>query len=204
MKLSYFQDPPKEFIDIMWEIKDRSTVLIGSCLPLRYGAQVIPSAPDTAKWWPPKPGWYKVNTDGAIFEDLRGCGVGVVIRNDRGEIMGAMSKKLDLPLRVLEVETKAVEEGLWFAANFGLKDIIIECDAQQVVKCLGRQIVPPSSICLIMDGIWGGLKSFNDWEIIHTQRNGNQAAHILARQAKFLDDCNIWVEDTPPSIVDQI
>lgn len=91
-----------------------------------------------------------------------------------------------------------------FAADLGLKDIIIECDAQLVVRYLGRQIVPPSSICLVVDGIREGLKRFNAWEVAHTRRNGNHAAHILARQAKFLNGCNIWVEETPPNIVDQI
>ena len=73
-----------------------------------------------------------------------------------------------------------------------------------MVKSLGKQSVSPSFISLVVDGIREGLKVFNAWEVSHIRRSGNKAAHILARQAKFLNDCNIWVEDTPPKIVDQI
>ena len=39
---------------------------------------------DAVKWKPPKPGWFKVNTDGATFADIKCCGIGVVVRNERG------------------------------------------------------------------------------------------------------------------------
>ena len=86
-------------------------------------------APNESVWRPPKPGWYKVNTDGAMFEDIKCCGVKVVIRNERGEIIGALSKKLELPLGGMEAEAKAVEEAMMHAWDVRLKDIIIESDA---------------------------------------------------------------------------
>ena len=78
-----------------------------------------------------------------------------------------------------------------FVGDLGLRDIIIESDAQLMVKSLGKQSVPPSSINLVVEGIKERLKGFNAWEVSHTRRNGNKVAHILARQAKFLNGCNI-------------
>ena len=36
------------------------------------------------KWTPPKKGWYKVNTDGAVLREAGCCGIGVVVRNEKG------------------------------------------------------------------------------------------------------------------------
>ena len=59
--------------------------------------------------------WYKINVDGAVFKETRQCGIGVVVHNDRGEIIGVLSKKLYFPLGALEAKAKAMESGIIFA-----------------------------------------------------------------------------------------
>ena len=60
------------------------------------------------KWTPPPKGWYKVNTDGAVFSKHKWTGIGVLVRDDQGRVVDAMSKKLMLPLGALEVDAKAL------------------------------------------------------------------------------------------------
>ena len=87
-----------------------------------------------------------------MFKESSSCGIGVVIRNDQGQIMGAMSKKLNLPLGAVEVEVKAFEEGLLLAGDLGLKQVILEGDAQIVTNALLGKCLPPISIQMIIIG----------------------------------------------------
>ena len=85
-----------------------------------------PTVPHTITWTPPNSPWYKINVDGAVFKQTQATGIGVVARDHEGQVIAAMSKKLWVPLGPLEAEVKAMEEGILFAWDVGLQDVIFE------------------------------------------------------------------------------
>lgn len=155
-------------------------------------------------WCPPKRGWFKVNIDEAVFKEAGQSRVGVVIRNEKGELMGAMCKKIPFPLGALEAEAIAAEEGIALARDLGLGEVVIKGDASMVMFALVNPDQSSSSIKKLVESSRTGLKAFKKWEINHVRRYCNIAAHLLARNACNVDDCIVWVEDTPPLITDQI
>ena len=138
-----------------------------------------------------------------MFKELGYCGVGVVIRNEEGQIMGAMSKRVELPLKALETEAKVVEEGIILARDLSLRDICVESDEQVVIKAFNAKS-PVSAIQKVIEGIKMDLSVFNLWGVNHVCRTRNSAAHIMAKFAKSVTNCCIWVEDIPPVIANQL
>ena len=43
------------------------------------------------RWTPPTTGVYKANVDGAVFRDQSTVGVGVLLWDDKGQVVGALS-----------------------------------------------------------------------------------------------------------------
>ena len=142
--------------------------------------------------------------DGAVCLERGCCGIGVVIRNAEGQLMGAMSKRLELPLKALETEAMAVQEGIQFAWDLGLKEVVIESDSSTVISALLSATPPPWSIQKVIEGTKQSLKCFNTWSAAHVCRSGNVAAHIMTKNAITNLDCTVWVEDTPPIIAMQV
>ena len=56
----------------------------------------------------------------------------------------------------------------------------------------------------MIEGSLLNLSCFKVWSAAHVNRKGNVAAHMMARMAKSVEDYKIWVEDTPPILVDQV
>ncbi|XWS59051.1 hypothetical protein CRYUN_Cryun08bG0088700 [Craigia yunnanensis] len=102
------------------------------------------------KWKPPKPGFVKVNFDGAL--DIRAAtgGIGIVFRDEKGMIIGAKATNspcLDDPFFA---EAKAALYALIFAYEMGFQKIEVEGNALSIIKQI-QEIgtnIPSSEISL--------------------------------------------------------
>ncbi|XP_023926109.1 uncharacterized protein LOC112037500 [Quercus suber] len=134
------------------------------------------------RWKPPDRGYYKVNYDGAVFEQQGRACLGVIIWNSEGEVMASMSQQVQLPTSISQVEALAARKATEFALEIGINNIVLEGDSEIVYKDL------MSDTCsLALHG-----------------RIGNKAAHSLARRAILTENLNVWMEDIPSDILDVI
>lgn len=109
--------------------------------------------PGPIRWVPPPPGQYKVNSDEAVFANLRKVGLGMMICDSNGNVIAALSNPIVGPLGALETKAKALEAGMRFALDIGIRDVVFECDALEFFNVVQGFAAPSSSILFIVDGI---------------------------------------------------
>ena len=90
--------------------------------------------PNRVKWIPPMSDFYKANYDGALLKELGETGLGVVIRNEKGEVMGSLAEKITKPNSVEVLEALAARRAVLFAAKLGLQWVVFESDSETVFK----------------------------------------------------------------------
>ena len=143
------------------------------------------------------PGVYKANVDGAVFKEQLTIGLGVIIRDADGQVVGALSQQIYSPLGAFEAEAKAMEAVVLFVGDVGIQEIIFEGDSLQVYNFLkGGSLVPPA-VANVLEGILYHLQAFRSFDFSHIKRVGNRPVHLLAHYAKSVVDFEAWVEETP-------
>ena len=95
------------------EDKKSNGALVDSAVEYLMEYQVYCEKPTVAqtkeqpKWRPPQHGRYKINIDGAMFAAQKAAGLGVLIRDTEGRVVGVCNKKIMAPLGAVEIEAKA-------------------------------------------------------------------------------------------------
>ena len=79
---------------------------------------------------------YKINVDGATFEDGRPSGVGVVIKDCRDVVVATSAKLLSTTYGVEVTEALAAEEGMLLARQMMLTHILLNLTLSWLFKPL--------------------------------------------------------------------
>ncbi|KAG2689722.1 hypothetical protein I3760_09G152300 [Carya illinoinensis] len=152
-------------------------------------AQVVAEHPNPIRglmgqvgWVKPTAGSVKVNWDAALDQKKGKAGFGIVIRDEKGEVLTACCDQRP------HVQNPA----------------IAECDAQTIVKAVNEEM--PDFPCygsIVLD-VKKLLEQQVGWKIQYIHRSSNGAAHSLAKEALKLDTEVIWMEETPACIAECI
>ena len=108
-------------------------------------------------------------------------GVGVLILGSHGQVVAAISKKINAPLGPLEDEMKAWEEGVKFAREVGVYDFTLEGDSLVLFNVLSGLSNPPAAVESVVRGVLMACGSRYKVDFSHIKKQGNSPAHLLAK-----------------------
>nr|XP_023913700.1 uncharacterized protein LOC112025280 [Quercus suber] len=92
---------------------------------------------ERAVWWiPPIYPLYKVDSDGATFKKLGAAGLGVVVRDHTGSVIGALAERIQLPSSPAVVEALACRRALYFAKKLSIFKVSVEGDSKVIIKAI--------------------------------------------------------------------
>ena len=89
-------------------------------------------------WMPLSEGFYKINFDGAIFENFGRAGLGVVVRDVEGMVIAALSQNIQLPSSVDSVEALAARRAIILAQEISLTQVVVEGDSLKVIAAINN------------------------------------------------------------------
>lgn len=122
------------------------------------------------KWRPPVSATYKTNYDSAVFIDSGEAGIGVVVRNARGEVMAALSKKISYPGTVELLKALAARRAAKFAIELGISSSEFEGDYEVVCGALKAVEWGHPSLGQIIKDTWPIVSSLRTVSFSHTRQ----------------------------------
>ena len=113
---------------------------------------------------------------------------GAMIRNDKGEVMAAMSAKGPSIFCSAEAEFLACGKLIEFATDVGFSEFIVEGDNSTIMQAISSPNEDESLMGNAVGGIRQMLRGLHWVNVEFTRRGGNKVAHVLAQYAKDLID----------------
>ena len=176
----------------------------GSLLQEFIAAQEVPDEPPSvavsSQWHPPEFSYYKANFDAAIFKASASAGISVIIRDSRGNAIGALLVPTHLSTSIASMEALAYWRAVLFAKEIGLRQVIFEGDSAVVIWAIIQGNSALVEYGNIIDDIRSLAVDFDFYHFIHVKRNCNVVVDALTKKAKTLSNLVVWLEDVAEDI----
>ncbi|XP_062028922.1 uncharacterized protein LOC133744912 [Rosa rugosa] len=91
-------------------------------------------------WSPPPSGWFKVNMDGAFDGAGHRGGLGVVVRDEGGQVIAGACASVSVVLSLVLVEAFAGRLACQVVERFGLAPVVFETDCLQDANVLAHKL----------------------------------------------------------------
>ncbi|XP_065622475.1 uncharacterized protein LOC136064535 [Quercus suber] len=152
---------------------------------------VLPQSPSLSKWKSPPTDFYKINTDAAAFDDGRNSCIGVVIRDNKGKVLAALSKVLTASFSAKASKALAMQEGVLLATETDFSHAIFESDALSIIQAINDSF-HSGELGHIIRNIREVSAAFIWCSFHHLKREGKRVAHELARVARNSGASQVW------------
>ncbi|KAL5570630.1 hypothetical protein UlMin_027205 [Ulmus minor] len=152
-------------------------------------------------WQAPKVGFVKVNTDAAWCSNQKKFGLGSVIHDYTGTVLGSIATPVSSSVSVAVAESWALEKGASLAKQMGFSAVILESDCLGVTKALDSRTLHDSDLSYVFDSIYEICNEFDMYKFSYIPRTGNQVGHSLARLALSLENDQTWASGIPESLI---
>ncbi|XP_057816947.1 uncharacterized protein LOC131030239 [Cryptomeria japonica] len=124
---------------------------------------------ENAVWAPPQYGWFKFNFDGASKGNPGASGIGCVVKDHSGIVVGKMSNPTPPNTNNVE-EFKTLLYGLSECFNHGIRNLAIEGDSSIVINAAKMTHSINWKLQALLERILALLPSFNNYNYNHIFR----------------------------------
>ncbi|KAF5470754.1 hypothetical protein F2P56_011245 [Juglans regia] len=157
-------------------------------------------SPSSEVWNPPPFNWYKINWDGAIDKFKGLIGIGICVRDCEGHVVATLRHNKHMYPDPLLVESYGALQAIKFGIELGLGQVIFEGDSLQVINNLKATVEVWSSASMFVSEAKELSSCFAKCDFSHVRRNGNNIAHLLAKNTLTISDFIVTIEEVPPCI----
>jgi ribonuclease HI len=140
-------------------------------------------APDVP-WVKPPTGWVKLTIDGSFRAEDGTAGIGMVLRDDTGEVIFSACQFINSCEEALEAELLACSEGLGLAIQHCQLPILIDSDCTQLISALKNPAQDRSAFLHIITGIKNLASSTRVCNFVKVDRRQVRVSHCLANWAR--------------------
>ncbi|XP_012847426.1 PREDICTED: uncharacterized protein LOC105967373 [Erythranthe guttata] len=184
-----FEDMDKSAMDIILFAKKFTSDMRGLSSVVLSPRPLYSSKRSTIRWEAPPRGVVKINFDASLCSIDNGCGLGGLARDFDGRCVGWYSISCKQYFDPVTAEAMAALKALEFARDHDFRRVALEGDSSVIVAAIRGEDDSYTSYGNLINDIKRLATTFEEFHIYHILREGNSAAHEIAKLSAW-GPCN--------------